>query len=246
MQAMQDEVSLRRMMIAGAVALLRPPFRTLLFVEILITLVASSIPPGATDAAAILGAIVLLVVSAVLQIAILLAAAEPEPGRIADPWIFGVFKRRCFWRFAFTRLLVRLMVVVGLAVVLIAGARLPLLWAELIAAVTGLLWGFVVGSIVGVAEQAAVLEHRWPFNAMGRSSELTRPARRPIGILFALFVVAPNFLSDRFLGLDLVKSLGALRSIPAVLAVIVSTAGLIALTRAYVELGGSQVAGRPR
>jgi hypothetical protein len=246
MQETQDEVSLRRLMGAGALALLRPPFRIFLLVEIFITLVASSIPVRATDAAAILGAIVLLIVSALLQVAILLAAADPEPARSADPWILGVFRRRCFWRFAFTRLLVRLMVVVGLAIVLVAGAQLPLLWAGLIAVVTGLVWGFVVGSIVGIAEQAAVLERRWPFDAMGRSGELSRPARRPIGILFALFVVAPNFLGDRFLGLDLLKSLGAFRVLPALVAVIVSTAGLIALTKAYVELGGSQVTNRPR
>jgi hypothetical protein len=244
MQQTTTTVSLRRLMIFGATSLLRPPFRSLLLVEILITLVAATIPSNATDAAAIIGGLVLLLVSAVLQIAILLAAAVEDPGRSADPWIVGTFRKRCFWRFVLARLLVRLMVVLGLAVLLLIGSQLPLLWLALGGLVVGMVWGFMVGSVVGVAEQAAVLERRWPFNAMARSSELTRSARRPVGILFALFVVAPNFLGDRYLGLDLLKDLGGFRLVPALVAVVASTAGLIALTRAYVELGGREVAAR--
>jgi hypothetical protein len=236
----QSEISLRRLILAGALSLLRPPFRTLLLVQVLITIVASSIPATASDPAAIIGALVLLIVSAVLQIAILLAAADPDPERSADAWIFGVFRKRCFWRFAFTRLVVRLMVVLGLAVVLILGSSLSLLMVGLVGLAAGLLWGFMVGSSVGIAEQAAVLEHRWPFDAMGRSTQLARPARRTIGILFAVFVVAPNFLGDRFLGLHLLEDLGAFRTVPALIAVIVSTAGLIGLTRAFVELARHQ------
>jgi hypothetical protein len=228
-------------MLFGAASLIRPPFRTLLSVEILITLVAATIPASATDAAAILGGLVLLLVSAVLQIAILLAAAAPDPGRSADPWIVGVFRKHCFWRFVLARLLVRLIVVLGLALLLLIGSQLPVVWLALGGLLVGVVWGFLVGSVLGVAEQAAVLERRWPFDAMDRSSGLTRPVRRPVGIVFALFVVAPNFLGDRFLGLDLLKDLGALRLVPALIAVVVSTAGLIALTHAYIELGGSEV-----
>jgi hypothetical protein len=62
--------------------------------------------------------------------------------------------------------------------------------------------------------------------------------------LFALAVVAPNFLGNRFLGLDLLKIPGPLRLLPALAAIVVATAGLIALTRAYVSLGGGEVVKR--
>jgi hypothetical protein len=241
MQGTQGEVSLRKLVITGAVTTIRPPFRMLLLVELLITLVAASIPASATDAAAILGALVLLIVSAVLQIAILLAAAKPEPDRSADPWIVAAARRRCFWRFVLTRAVVTIMILLGVAVVLLAASGLSALWQTLLGMATALIWGYVVGSVIGVSEQAAVLERRWPFAAMGRSSELTRPARRTIGTLFAVAVVAPNFLEDRFLGVDLLKDLGPIQVLPALVGVVVSTAGLIALTRAYTGLGGSEV-----
>lgn len=244
MQGTQDEISLRRLVVTGAVATVRPPFRMLLFLELLITLVAATIPSSATDAAAIIGGFVLLVVAAILQIAILLAAAAPEPDRSADSWIVATARRRCFWLFALTRVAITVMVVVGVAVILLVGSRLPVLWLTLLGLMVALAWGFVMGSVVGVAEQAAVLERRWPFAAMGRSSELTRPARRTIGLLFALAVVAPNFLEDRFLGVDVLKDLGPLKLLPALIGVLVSTAGLIALTKAYVGLGGTEVTRR--
>jgi hypothetical protein len=241
MQETRTRLSLGRLMLGGASALIRPPFRNLVLVECLTTLVAAGIPIRAADPAAVIGALVLLLISAIVQIAILLAAAEADPDRSADRWIFAAFRKRSFWRFAVTRLLVRLMILLGLAGVLIAGSRFPPLGVEVMALIAGLIWGSLLGSVVGVAEQAAVLERRWPFNAMARSSELTRAQRRPVGILFALFVVAPNFLGDGFLGLDLLKNLGALRLAPALLAVLVSTAGLIALTKAYIDLGGGEV-----
>jgi hypothetical protein len=244
MQETRPEISLSKLAFTGAVATFRPPFRTLLFIQLLITVVAASIPSAATDAAAIVGGLVLVILSAILQISIILAAASPEPGRGADPWVVAAIRRRSFWRFALARLLITLMIVLGVILVLLVGARLPLLWLTLLGLAMALIWGAAVGSVVGVAEQAAVLERRWPFDAMGRSTELTRPARRPIGVLFALAVVAPNFLGNRFLGLDLLRSLGRFQLLPALLAIVVSTAGLIALTRAYVSLGGGEVVKR--
>ncbi|MEA2485902.1 MAG: hypothetical protein QOD46_1013 [Actinomycetota bacterium] len=244
MQETRPAISLRKLVIMGATASLRPPFRTILLIELLITVVAATIPSGATDASAIIGGLVLVVVSALLQIAIMLAAANSEPGSKADPWIIAALRKRCFWRFALTRLLITLMVVLGVALVLLIGAELSLLWLTLLGVVVASAWGYVLGSVVGVAEQAAVLERRWPFNAMGRSAELTRSSRRTVGVLFVLTVVAPNFLAGRFLGLDFLKSLGPFRLVPALVAILVSTAGLIALTRAYVSLGGGQVVTR--
>jgi hypothetical protein len=244
MQETQPVISLRKLVVMGAAASVRPPFRTLLLMELLITVVAATIPTDATDAAAIIGGLVLVVVSALLQIAILFAAAHPEPGTKADPWIITALRKRRFWRFALTRLLVTLMVVLGVALVLLIGAELSELWLTLLGVVVASVWGYVLGSVVGVAEQAAVLERRWPFNAMGRSAELTRPARGAVGVLFVLTVVAPNFLAGRFLGLDFLKSLGPFRLLPALMAIVVSTAGLIALTRAYVSLGGGEVVTR--
>jgi hypothetical protein len=240
MQETRHDLSLRKLAISGAVASVRPPFRTLLFLEVLITLVAASIPASATDAAALIGGLVLLVVSALLQIAILFAAAAPEPGRSADPWTAAAFRRSCFWRFMLARLLLTVMVILGVVLILLAGSDLPELWWTLAGLAASLVWGFAVGSILGLAEQAAVVERRWPFDAMARSTELTRPARIPIGILFAVAVVAPSFLGDRLLGLDFLDALGFFKLVPALLAVAVSTAGLIALTRAYVVLGGQE------
>jgi hypothetical protein len=244
MEETRPALSLRKLVTMGASASLRPPFRTLLLIELLITLVAATIPSGATDAAAIIGGLVLVVLSALLQIAVLLAAAHSEPSNKADPWIVAALRKRCFWRFALTRLLITLMVVLGVALVLLIGAQLSLLWLTLFGLAVASAWGYVLGSVVGVAEQAAVLERRWPFNAMGRSAELTRPGRRVIGVLFVLTVVAPNFLAGRFLGLDFLESLGPFSVLPALVAILVSTAGLIALTRAYVGLGGGEVVTR--
>jgi hypothetical protein len=243
-QEAAPEIALGKLMLTGASTTMRAPFRTLLSVELLITLVAATIPANATDASAILGGLVLVVVSAVLQIAILLAAAESEPGRSADAWVVAALRKRRFWRFALTRVLTTVMVVLGVALVVVLGARLPVGWLVTVALATALGWGFVVGSVIGVAEQAAVLERRWPFDAMGRSAELTRPARQVVGLLFALVVVLPNVVADRLLGVDLLGSWGILRLLPAVAAIVVSTGGLIALTKAYIGLGGTEIAAR--
>lgn len=213
--------------IAEAVrALARPPFLTLLMLSTLIWLVQGTLS-DATDTAAAVADLVLVVISLYVQIALILAAGARDPGRSTDPWIKEAFRRRVFLRFILTAILAFGAVAIG-AVAFVIGAAL-------------------MGGIVGLAEQAAVIEKRPPLTALGRSAALTAPSRGAVATIFTVTVILPTvggILAGYVYEIEPTSPAG----IGLVVAVaLLGAAGSIALTRAFVALGGSptEVAPRP-
>lgn len=208
-------------LIRGAAArLVKPPFLPLFGLSLFVSAVAASFAEQIDDVS-LVSSIALAVVSAYLQIAVVLAAAEKEPSPSADVWIKAAFKRRCFWRFALASLFSFILVAAGLLVLVIPG--------------------FIVGAYVGLGPVAAVLERTGPGDSLRRSSALSAPARRALGIVFGLFVVVPNaalqvalYLNpDAFpLGVWIAVELAT---------VILFLVALLALTHAFILLGGQKV-----
>ncbi len=200
----------------GFAALTRPPFRSLWFLVLLVALASATIAPG-TDDLAIAGTLVLAGISLYLDIATILAAGDAHPEKSVDHWVRAAFRRRCFWRFFITGVLTDLSVAIGLLGLVVGG--------------------WIVGSIIGVAPQAVVLERHLPVQALARSAELTRPARAPVGIVFGLLVLLPTITFPALYLLGITTSTTA-QVITGVLAATIGTASTISLTRAFVLLGG--------
>jgi hypothetical protein len=98
--------------------------------------------------------------------------------------------------------------------------------------------GVVLAGIVGLTAEAALLERRVPFQALQRSAELTRGNRGRIRLVYSVLVILPTFPS--------VALLVAGAEPPPVGQVLLSAfnttfafAAFIALTRAFIELGGT-------
>ena len=180
-----------------------------------LTSITFSNQPSETE---ILFSFILLVAQIYLQIAVILAAGRSDPEPSADLWLRGAVKRRCFWRFIATSLLVVLGLFAG-AVVLVVGL-------------------FFVGALVALAQSAAVLERRLPLEAITRSAQVAGDARMTTGVVFALMILIPTAATQTtaFAGWD--DDIGL--AWPACLAAaeIVAAAGTIALTRIFVALGG--------
>jgi hypothetical protein len=151
--------------------LLAPPFLPLFVLSLFVSTVAASFAEQVDDVS-LISSIALAVVSAYLQIAIVLAAAEQGPSPSADVWIKAAFRRRCFWRFALASLFSFVLVAAGLLVLVIPG--------------------FIVGAYVSMGPIAAVLERTGPGDSLRRSTALSKPARRAVGTVFGLFVILPN------------------------------------------------------
>ena len=201
----------------GFSALWRPPFRTLLLVSALIGVTSTSFSeqPSETE---IFFSLILLIASLYVQIAIVLAAGRPDAEPSADVWLRGAVRRRCLWRFLGTSFLM----VLGLA-------------AGLLLLVVGI---FVVGALLAFAQSAAVLERRYPMDAVSRSARVVSQARLPVGIVFGLLILVPTVVVQTapFLGWD--QDVSVLWPVAIVGAEIVTIAGTVALTRMFVALGG--------
>ena len=197
--------------------LLRPPFRVLVAVLILISITNTTFSnePSETE---ILFSVILLIASIYLQLAVILAAGRSEPEPSADLWLRGAVKRRCFWRFLATSLLVVLGLFAG-AVLLVVGL-------------------FFVGALVALAQSAVVLERRLPLEAITRSAEIAGKARMTTGIVFALMILVPTATSQTVLFMEWTDELGLLWPVILVVAELLVATGLIALTRIFVALGG--------
>lgn len=203
----------------GLAALIKPPFRGLAAVAIFVSLVSSTIPAEGDEVALALTGI-LIAASFYLQIATTLAAAELEPERSTDTWLKAAFARRCFWRYAATSVIVLLLVVAAGILGLVIG-------------------GFIVGGITSLADPAVALERRPPSAAIARSAELSKPARKQLTVIFGLLVLVPSVamqLAD--IAWDLRALMGVVWPLVPIVVLILGLAAAIALSRAFVALGG--------
>lgn len=206
--------------ILGALrSLLEPPFRALAALAVFVSLVSSTVPAEG-DEAVLAATVVLIAASLYLQMATTLAAADVAPQGSADAWLKLAFARRCFWRYVATSILVLLLVVAAGLLGLIVG-------------------GFIVGGITALADPAVVLERRGPTAAIARSAELGKPARKPLIAIFGLLVLVPGVgVQLAEVMWDLRDRVGSVWPVIPVIVLILGLAGAIALTRAFVALGG--------
>jgi hypothetical protein len=209
------KLTTQKLVRAGFRDLLKPPFRTLLALSLFLTLASDSFGSQIDNTAAFL-ALALLIVSAYLEIAVMLAAAEASPNGSADTWIKNAVKARCFWRFSFAGLI---------AILLIAGGMFLLIVP-----------GLILCGLLSLVQPAVVLERCGPVEALRRSATVSLSARRPLAAVFFLFVLMPN------LSLQIAQSLSGTQSLSApwvaldLVTVVLYTGGAIALARAFVAL----------
>lgn len=201
---------------------LQRPFSTLLLLSLFLTVVSGSIAE-ATEAALLLG-IILLVVETYIDISVILAAADPDPDPSGDKWIRAAFRRRVFWRYVLT----------SLAVFFVTGFGFVLLIVP----------GFIVAGRFGLAQATAVLDARRETLPIARSVQLTKPARGAVAVLFGAFLVLPAVglqveaiasqdFDSLFLGLNLVL-------------VVLARTATIGLVKIYRALGGIEKAYVPK
>lgn len=211
----------------GFSTLFRKPFRGILALSILIALVLESLPEQG-DGTTLAAALLLIVLSLYLQITMTLAAAEAAPSESVDLWLKQALARRCFWRFAAVSILVMVAVIVSGIVGLVVG-------------------GFVVGGILALTDPAVVLENRPPAEAIARSAQLGKPARGPLAVVFGLLVLIPGVsVQVGTMIWDLEAFFGPAWVAVPLLVMVLGLAGTVALTRAFVALGGSVLPTRPR
>ncbi len=214
--------------IRGAFSLLRRrPFRGVLALSVLIALVLESLPDQG-DTTTLLAALLLIVLSLYLQITMTLAAAEETPSESVDVWLKRGLTRRCFWRYAAASILVMLAVVVAGTIGLVVG-------------------GLIVGGVLALTDQAVVLEGRPPLEAIGRSAELSKPARLPLAVIFGLLVLIPGLsVQIGTIVWDLEGFFGEVWPLVPIVVIVLAMAGTIALTKAYLALGGTVIPTRTR
>ena len=200
----------------GFGALFRPPFRTLWLLTLLVAAASPSLGTS-TDGVSLAATLLFVLVTFLLEMAVVLAAAHETPELSADTWIRAALRRRAFWRFVVTGIVTDVAVGAGLLVLIIGG--------------------LVIAGIVGLAPQAALLERKLPFQALARSAELTRPVRGQIATVYGLLVLVPTLIAV----VPYLTGAEVTASIQTAIGAVTSTVGLaasIALTKAFVELGG--------
>lgn len=202
----------------GVMALTRAPFRMLVLLACLVAAASASFDQTPTDVELALS-VALLVIAVYVQIAIILAAGATDPSTSADRWITGAFRRRCFWRFVGTSLLVVLALFAGAA---LAGIGI-----------------FVAAALVGLSQSACVLERLLPLEGIKRSARVSKGARGVIGSIFAVLVLLPSVGTQVMLAFGWAEDLGPAWFALVVAGEILTAAGTIALTKAFVDLGGS-------
>lgn len=225
MEAKSPPIEARHLITEGLRDVWHPPFAILLALSIFVFVVSASVAQQTDDVSLFL-AIVLAVTSGYVQIACTLAAGAREPGRSGDAWLVAAVRRRCFWRFVLAELATVILVAAGL-LFLVIGA-------------------FLVGGVVALAQPAAVLERRGPIEAVKRSAALGRDARRTLSIVFGVFVLGPAIVVQLAYQFGSGAAFDPRATIISLPAVVLTTAGTIALARAFVGLGGERVASLDR
>jgi hypothetical protein len=202
----------------GFRALFRPPFIWLGAIGILGILATS--PIDNDDPAALLGVAVITVISAYTSIGLTLAAAEDTPDGSPERWVRAAVLRRCLIRTFFAAIFAFLLVLAGIVALVVPA--------------------FIIGASVALADIATVLENHRPGDAIRRSIELSKPARRPIGIIFGVLVIVPSValqITTYFADVDPEWIVTALQCFNYILA----SAAHIALTKAFLHLGGKNL-----
>jgi hypothetical protein len=100
--------------------------------------------------------------------------------------------------------------------------------------------GLVIGSMLALAQPASVQERAWPFQAMRSSVALSAGNRFPIGIVFALLFIVPLAVLQTGAQLRWDRDLGAAWIAIGAVGTVAGLVGVIALTHAYVALGGAR------
>jgi hypothetical protein len=197
--------------------LFRSPFSLIMLLELLIYGASASV--SQIDDVVLLGALLLAVVSAYLQIATIMAASSTRE-LSADEWIKAAFRGRVFWRFALTGMLTITVILLGFLALIVGG--------------------LVIGSMLALAQPASVQERAWPFQAMRSSMVLSEGNRVPIGIVFALLFIVPVAVLQAGAQFRWDRDLGSAWTAIGAVGPIASLVGVIALTRAYIALGGTR------
>jgi hypothetical protein len=215
-----DQIRAGHAIADGLSSLFRPPFRLLVVVVVLIPLAGDSIAgrDGILAQDDLWLVLALSAASLFVQIAATLAAGRTDPDPSTDMWLRAAWRRRCFWRLTGTVLVSLAILAGGLA---LAGIGI-----------------FVVGAVIAFAQVAAVLERRGPFGAIARSVVLTRGNRWQVGLVYAALFIVPTFAVYVADLVELRPVLGPLWSVISVLVEVLGLAGVIALTRMFVTVGG--------
>jgi hypothetical protein len=208
-----------RLIAAAARDILRPPFRTIVALSVLIEIVVGTFGNTLGDDTAFTLA-VLISIDIYLQLALTLAAASPDPEPTSDGWIKGAFRRRCFLRYLFAELSAVLIVVLAAVGGLIAG-------------------GVIAAGWLALAQPAAALERRMPIDALRRSIELARPAVLALAIVFTLTIGFPAIGAEVGTTFGWDDKLGVVWTILVSFGALVTGIGTVALSRAFVALGGT-------
>lgn len=196
--------------------LIRPPFSMLLLLSLAVSFVSSTFADE-LDEFDLLMTIVLLLISAFLQIAVILASSDPSPDRSADAWIKEAFRRRVLLKFVLASFFSIALIAAGLLALIIPA--------------------FFVAGMVSLAPMSAVLENAGAGDALRRSIELSRAARLQLSVMYSVLVLTP-YVALQALYLtgdgDVTWPLVALELFSVFLLLWVT----IALTQAFLLLGG--------
>ena len=212
-------LSATTLMKEGFRALVRPPFFWLLGIGILGVLATSPIDDD--DPWAVVGILIVSLISAYSSIGLTLAAAEQAPDPNPEGWVRAALLRRCLIRSGVAGIFATVLVAAGLFALIVPG--------------------FIVGAALALADIAAVLENHAPGDALRRSIKLTKPARRPIGIVFGLLVILPTAaLQAAFYLADIDPAWP--RATAQCATLVLGSAAHIALTKAFLALGGRKLA----
>lgn len=204
--------------------LVRPPFVTILGVSIVLGVAAANIgeligTDPSTELAYLSGAATIFfeVAAVYLQIATILAAGGSAEGS-GEAWVRAALRHRCFWRFVAVSLVAAFLILLG-AVALVVGA-------------------VMMASAVVLSQPAVVLERLRVFEGLRRSSDISRPARKAVGIVFAVLLLPPMAVGVASLVVEAQVPFGveiAIRLANTFLAM----AAAMAFTRIFVRLGGA-------
>ena len=153
----------------------------------------------------------------------ILAAGRDDPLGSVETWLRGAIARRVLLRFLIASAAAAFCVVAGF-LLLIVGA-------------------FFIAGIVALAQPAAALERRSPFDALARSAELGDGRRISLAILYGLFALLPGVVIQLGKVVDLRTDFPGEWAFSSVLSTALFVTGSIVLTRAFIALGGRATPG---